>query len=119
VTSLTRVFEKKPGVITSGVSTVRILGSGQGVIMICNEAGSWQESVTLHADGLSVHVDAFRRLRVMYDDHEEVFGTDRAGKWITGMKERGFYGELAHFFECVQTRQEPFTNAVGRQTHRR
>ena len=80
--------------------------------MICNEAGSWQESVTLHADGLSVHVDAFRRLRVMYDDHEEVFGTDRAGKWITGMKERGFYGELAHFFECVQTRQEPFTNAV-------
>ena len=112
VTSLTTAYEKKNGVITSAVSTVRIPNGGQGVIMICNEAGSWQESVTLHAKGISVHVDAFRRLRVMVDDHEEVFGTDRAGKWITGMKERGFYGELAHFFECVQTRQVPLTNAV-------
>ena len=108
----TTAYEKKNGVITSAVSTVDIPNGGQGVITICNEAGSWQENVTLHAGGLSVHVDAFRRLRVMVDDHEEVYGTDRAGKWITGMKERGFYGELAHFFECVQTRQEPLTNAV-------
>jgi len=112
VTSSSTTYEKKNGVVTSAISTVRIPGGGQGIITICNEAGSWQESVTLHADGLSVHVDAFRRLRVMRDDHEEVFGTDRAGKWITGMKERGFYGELAHFFECVQTRQEPLTNAM-------
>lgn len=112
VTSSTTSYEKKNGVITSAVSTVCIPNGGQGVIMICNEAGAWQESVTLHAGGLSVHVDAFRRLRVMVDDHEEVFGTDRAGKWITGMKERGFYGELAHFFECSHTRQEPLTNAV-------
>ncbi len=108
----TTAYETKNGVITSAVSTVGIPNGGQGVITICNEAGSWQESVTLHAGGLSVHVDAFRRLRVMVDDHEEVYGTDRAGKWITGMKERGFYGELEHFFECVQTRQEPLTNAV-------
>jgi len=112
VTSSTTAYEKKNGVITSAVSTVCIPNGGQGVIMICNEAGSWQESVTLHAGGLSVHVDAFRRLRVMYDDHEEIFGTDRAGKWITGMKERGFYGELANFFECVHNRQEPLSNAV-------
>jgi virulence factor len=107
----TTVYEKKNGVITSAVSTMHIPNGGQGVIMICNEAGAWQESVTLHAGGLSLHVDAFRRLRVMYHDHEEVYGTDRAGKWITGMKERGFYDELAHFFKCVQTRQEPLTNA--------
>lgn len=112
VTSSTTAYEKNNGVITSAVSTVRIPNGGQGVIMICNEAGSWQESITLHAGELSVHVDAFHRLRVMFDDHEEIYGTDRAGKWIAGMKERGFYGELAHFFECVQTRQEPFTNAM-------
>jgi virulence factor len=112
VTSFTTAYEKKNGIITSAFSTVRIPGGGQGIIMICNEAGSWQESVTLHTGGLSVHVDAFRCLRVMHDNHEEVFGTDRAGKWITGMEERGFYGELAHFFECVQTRQEPLTNAL-------
>lgn len=108
----TTAYQKVNGLITSAVSTVRIPGGGQGVLMICNQAGSWQESVILHAGGLSVHVDAFRRLRVIFDDHEEVFGTDRAGKWITGMKERGFFGELAHFFECIQTRQEPLTSAL-------
>lgn len=105
------VVEKKNNMVTTAVSTVEIPGGGTGVIMICNHAGSWQESVTLHAQGLSIQVDAFQRLRVMFDDHEEIYGTDRAGKWITGMKERGFYGELAHFFDCVQTRQEPITNA--------
>ena len=108
----TTAYEKKNGMITSAVSTMRLPDGGQGVVMICNDAGAWQESVTVHADGLSIHVDAFRQLRVLYEDHEEVFGTDRAGKWITGMKERGFYGELAHFFECVQTRREPLTSAV-------
>ena len=112
VTSFSTAYEKKDDVITSAVSTVIIPGGGQGIITICNQAGAWQESVTLHASGLSVHVDAFRSLRVTIDDHEEVFSTDRAGKWITGMKERGFYDELAHFFECVQTRQEPLTNAL-------
>lgn len=112
VTASTTAYDKVDGLLTSAVSTMRLPGGGQGVMMICNHAGAWQESVTLHAEGLSIHVDAFRRLRVLYDDYEEVFGTDRAGKWITGMKERGFYGELAHFFECVQTRREPLTSAV-------
>jgi virulence factor len=107
----TTSIEMKGGLMATAVSTVEIPGGGQGVIMICNQAGSWQESVTLHAQGMSIHVDAFQRLRVMYDDHEEVYGTDRAGKWITGMKERGFYGEVAHFMECVNTRLDPITNA--------
>ncbi|MDO9546871.1 MAG: Gfo/Idh/MocA family oxidoreductase [Pelolinea sp.] len=111
VNPLKTVFEKKNHMVTSAISTVEIPGGGHGVIMICNHAGSWQESVTLHTEGVSIHVDAFQRLRVISDDHEEIYGTDRAGKWITGMKERGFYGELAHFFNCVQTRGEPFTNA--------
>jgi len=112
VTASSTTYETKNGLVSSAVSTMRIPGGGQGVIMICNHAGSWQESVTLHAAGLTIHVDAFRRLRVLHEDYEEVFGTDRAGKWITDMKERGFYGELVHFFECVRTRQEPLTGAV-------
>ena len=107
----TTVFEKKDNMVTAAVSTVEIPGGGHGVLMICNQAGAWQESVTLHAQGMSLHVDAFQRLRVIFNDHEENYGTDRAGKWITGMKERGFYDELAHFFDCVQTRKEPATNA--------
>ena len=101
----------KDGMMVTAVSTVKVPGGGHGVIMISNQAGSWQESVTLHAQGVTIHVDAFQRMRVMFDDHEELYGTDRAGKWIAGLKERGFYGEVAHFIDCVNTRQEPDTNA--------
>ncbi len=111
VEPLSTTFEKENNLLSTAVSTVKIPGGGHGVIIICNQAGSWQESVTLHAQGISIHVDAFQRLRVIFEDHEEIYGTDRAGKWISGMKERGFYGELAHFFDCVQTRKEPLTNA--------
>ena len=111
VSPSTTAVQKKNNLVTTAVSTVEIPGGGHGVIMICNNAGSWQESVTIHAQGFSIHVDAFQQLRVIFDDHDEIYGTDRAGKWITGMKERGFYGELAHFFDCVQTRKEPITNA--------
>jgi virulence factor len=112
VVPATTTIEMKDGLMATAVSTVEIPGGGQGVIMICNQAGSWQESVTLHAQGITIHVDAFQRLRIMSDDHEEVYGTDRAGKWITGMKERGFYGEIAHFIDCVNTRQLPITTAI-------
>jgi virulence factor len=112
VTPITTHVEMKDGLMMTAVSSVAIPGGGHGVIMVCNQAGSWQESATLHAQGLTIHVDAFQRLRVMFDDHEEVYGTDRAGKWITGIKERGFYGEVAHFMDCVNSRQEPITNAL-------
>lgn len=105
-------YQMENGMLVSAISTVSLPGGGQGIITICNQAGAWQESATIHAQGMSIHVDAFRQMRVLRDDHEIVYGTDHAGKWITSMKERGFYGELEHFFSCVQSRKEPLTNAT-------
>ena len=100
------------GTVDSTVSTMALSDGGQGVLMVCGHAGAWQESATLHAEGISIHIDAFRSMRVQYDDHEEEYGTDRAGKWITAMKERGFYGEMAHFFDCVRNRALAHTNGA-------
>lgn len=111
VSPISTVVEMKDQMVADAVSTVKIPGGGHGVIMVSNHAGAWQENITLHARGVSIHVDVFQQMRVMLDDHEEVYGKDRAGKWSTSMKERGFYGELAHFFDCVRTREEPDTNA--------
>ena len=55
-------------------------------------------------------IDAFERMTVNNNGHVEVYGTDRPGKWIRDMAERGFQGELEHFFECVRTRQKPLTD---------
>ena len=98
--------------IAGVVSQMQISGGGQCVIAASKLSGAWQESATLHGEGLTVHVDAFARLKVSYPDHDEVYGSDRPGKWIRDMRERGFQGELEHFFECIKTRQKPQTNAL-------
>jgi virulence factor len=104
-------YEIRDGILASAVSTARTTSGGLVTLINSLQAGSWQESVSLHGDGFSIHVDAFREMRVKYNDHEEIYGTDRAGNWTTDMQERGFEGEIKHFFECVQSRQTPLTNA--------
>ncbi|MGV8025696.1 MAG: Gfo/Idh/MocA family protein [Anaerolineaceae bacterium] len=100
----------KDGKLQSAISTVTLPGGGLGTILSSHTAGIWQESATLHAENYSIHVDAFRNLWIRHEDHEELFGTDRAGKWIPDLKERGFQPEIEHFFHCIQTREEPESN---------
>jgi virulence factor len=98
--------------LVGAVSTVALPEGGIGVLMTSLEAGAWQENATLYGEELTVEVDAFRQLRIKHHDHEEVYGTDRAGKWITDMKERGFHGVIKHFFECIETRKQPLTSGI-------
>jgi len=98
--------------LAGAISTARMQSGGLAVLINSLQAGAWQESVTLHGEGLTVHVDAFRELRVKYNDREEVYGADRAGNWISDMRERGVEGEIKHFLECVKNRQTPLTSAL-------
>ncbi len=97
--------------VAGTVSTLEITGGGQCVIAASKMSGAWEESASLHGDGMTIKIDAFERITVGFNDRVEVYGTDRPGKWISDMRERGFQGELEHFFECVNTRQKPLTNA--------
>lgn len=110
VTALTTQQQIVDDKLVGAVSLARIPGGGLAVLMTSLKAGSWQERVSLHGEKLSVEVDAFRQLKVKYPEREEVYGCDRPGKWIEDMKERGFYGSVTHFFECVRSRQQPLTN---------
>lgn len=105
-------YESENGKLTSAVSITRTESGGLVTLINCLQAGAWQESVSLHGEGLTVHVDAFRELRVKQGGHEEIYGTDRPGKWISDMRERGFEGEVEHFLQCVESRQMPQTNAL-------
>lgn len=108
---LSTSYEMQDNKLANAVSTASMDTGGLAVLINSLQAGAWQESVSLHAEGISVHVSAFRDLRVVYSDHEEIFGNDRPGKWIPDLRERGFNGEIEHFFECLKTRQMPLTNA--------
>ena len=111
VYSIQTKHEMKDGVFQGAVSTFQLASGGTGVLLTSHTAGTWQESATLHGEQHSVHVNAFHDLTVRHHDHEEVFGTDREGKWIPDLQERGFIPEIEHFLHCIQTRQQPDTNA--------
>lgn len=110
VEPLSTAYEEEDGKIVGAVSVCKLKDGGLGVIITSLKAGSWQERVVLHGDNLTVEVDAFEKLTIKNKDHEQVFGTDRPGKWIPDMHERGFYGEIEHFFDCVVSRKQPLTN---------
>ena len=118
VKPLTTTCEDEDGKIVGAVSVCRLKDGGLGVIITSLKAGSWQERAILHGDNLTVEVDAFEKLTIKNKDHEQVFGTDRPGTWIPDMQERGFYGEIEHFFDCVVSRKQPMTNGSDSvQTH--
>ncbi|MCJ7624483.1 MAG: Gfo/Idh/MocA family oxidoreductase [Anaerolineaceae bacterium] len=105
-------YEEEEGKIVGAVSVCKLKDGGSGVIITSLKAGSWQESAILQGENLTVEVDAFEKLTIKHPDHQQVFGTDRPGKWIPDMQERGFYGEIEHFFDCIVSRTQPQTNGV-------
>jgi len=103
-------YEMRGGKLVGALSVTELEGGGHGLVITSLAAGAWQERVTLHGEGLTVEVSAFRELRVKYPDREEVFGPDRPGRWVSELDERGFSGEIEHFFDCVRQRQTPQTD---------
>jgi len=103
-------YEMKEGKLVGAASIAELEGGGIGMVINSLQAGAWQERVTLFGEGLTVEVNAFRELRIKQGESEEVYGTDRPGRWYPELVERGFFGEIDHFFQCMRSRQEPETN---------
>jgi virulence factor len=110
VTPINSFFEQEEGKMVGAVSACRLNMGGIGLVLTSLKAGSWQENVTIHGDHLTVEVDAFEKLVVKRGEFNQEYGVDRPGSWIPDMDERGFSGEIAHFFDCVSSRQQPQTN---------
>jgi virulence factor len=102
--------QMQDGLMIGAVSLATTSAGGLVVLNTSLKAGSWQERVTLHGDNFTVEVDAFRQLKIKKPDSEEIFGNERPGKWISELKERGFYGMVEHFLDCLKTRQQPLTS---------
>jgi virulence factor len=116
VSTLSRL---RDGKLVDALSSVAFDSGGIGIVAASLEAGGWMERVTLHGDGLSVQVDAFRELRVLRGDVDEVAGRADAGAWTSSLHIRGFAQLIEHFVACVQTRQTPLTSAwEARKTQR-
>lgn len=110
VTPQATYYQMEDDRLRNAVSVSTLESGGTGTILTSREAGMWTERVALHGEDLSVEVSAFRELRVRYPDYEEVYGADRAGRWMPQLEERGFVGEIEHFFDCVRSRHAPLSD---------
>jgi virulence factor len=99
------------GKLTDAASLIAFEGNGIGVLTASLEGGGWLERITLHGDGLSVQVDAFRELRVLRGKEDQVSGREMAADWLTSQSIRGFEQLVTHFIDCVQQRTKPYTSA--------
>jgi hypothetical protein len=102
----------RSGKLVEAVSLVAFESGGVGVMAASLQAGGWLERVTLHGEGLSIQVDAFREMRVLRGNVDEVTGRETAAQWISSLEVRGFNQLIEHFVECVQKRQTPITSAL-------
>jgi len=102
----------RDGKLTDAASLVAFEGDGIGVLTASLEGGGWMERVTLHGEGLSVQVDAFRELRVLRGKEDQVSGREMAADWLTSQHIRGFEQLITHFIDCVQQRLTPRTSAL-------
>ena len=100
------------GKLMDAASLVAFEGDGIGVLTASLEGGGWLERVTLHGEGLSVQVDAFRELRVLHGKEDQVLGREMAADWLTSQYIRGFEQLITHFVDCVQNRLTPSTSAL-------
>lgn len=98
------------GRLVGAVSIVALQGGGYGMVVTSLQAGRWAEQYTLHGSGASMYLDAFSRLRLITGEEEQVWEEGRAGTWTPTLETRGFADQIAHFFDCIRTRQQPLTS---------
>jgi virulence factor len=99
------------GKLNDAASLIAYEAGGIGVLSASLEGGGWMERVTLHGEGLTVQVDAFRELRVLRGMDDQVSGREIAAAWQTSQNVRGFEQLITHFIDCVQQRTTPQTSA--------
>lgn len=79
----------RDGKLVDAASMVAFENGGTGMMMVSLQAGGWLERVTLHGEGLTVQVDAFRELRILRGSEDEVSGREMAAQWISSFQARG------------------------------
>ncbi len=91
---------------------LRFADGGIGLLAASRQAGQWREHIEMYGGGLTAISDNLDSYKVIYPDREvgQTMTPMRQG-WCTVVERLGFEPCIQHFFECVQTREQPLTSA--------
>jgi virulence factor len=101
----------RDGKFIGGICLVSLKRGGSGLIASSLSAGRWTERFALHGGGASLYVEAFSRLELVSAEMKQVWEETPANTSLSTSETRGIFDEVAHFFDCVKTRQQPLTSA--------
>ncbi|MCL4560726.1 MAG: Gfo/Idh/MocA family oxidoreductase [Chloroflexi bacterium] len=102
--------QSREGRVASSTTAVALDGGGIAQVITCHQAGRWQERYEIHAEGLSILIDAFSRARVITPENEALF-EEEYSYWTPTLEGRGFVGQVNHFLECVRRGADPLNTA--------
>ena len=109
--AVTTVQRLREGRLVGAVSLVALEKGGHAVVATSLEAAGWSETCNLHGEGATLNLEAFSTLRFAGDAEERVWREDYASAWKPTLEARGFPQQIAHFFECLASREPPVTSA--------
>lgn len=97
--------------LLSASSIIQLENGGIGLISTNLQAGTWQENYALYGGQQTLEIDAFSQFRFMQSESKIIQDETYASSWETTLEGRGFLGQIKHFFNCLDSRSQPQTNA--------
>jgi len=96
--------------LQSVVSVIQLNNGGIGIINTNLQAGAWQENYALYGGQQTLEIDAFSQIRFTKSGVKSIQDETYASAWKTTLEGRGFVNQIQHFFTCLDSRSQPFTN---------
>jgi len=105
------VHESKGGKLLSAAAAIRLESGGVGIIETNLQAGSWREYYSLYGHQTTVEIEAFFKLSITQGPEQKGWVEPYASAWQSTLAGRGFEPQIKHFFDCVESREQPQTTA--------
>jgi len=92
-------------------SLIQLENGGFATVTATLRGGLWYEHYELNGDETTLNLDAFSELKLSSKGQTQVWREPYDSSWQSNLVGRGFVGQMEHFMQCVETRQQPQTNA--------
>ena len=92
------------------LTSLKLAGGGYATISASSQAGQWYEHYELNGGGSTLRMNTFYNLQLIDEKSAQSWIEPYASQWTSNLVGRGFVGQIEHFFQCVETRQQPITN---------
>jgi len=104
------IHESKGGKLLSATAAIRLASGGIGLIETNLQAGAWREYYSLYGHQTTVEIEAFSKLSITQGPEQKGWVEPYASAWQSTLAGRGFEPQIKHFFDCVESREQPQTS---------